>query len=183
MTLFDFYNRYINLNLNDYSNLRVDLEINKLILIVTLGIVVSSIVVNYNRYLIATLAKKLVRHKACDEKNAKTLAELGLLGVRGLPRLFENNGRVRRLVAIVKDEEGTIGETAAKTGKKANEKNGYRSERFYISNEEECAKLASAPAPTLISTLLFVALVIALGICLTFLMPEILTAINNFLAF
>ena len=184
MTLFEFYQRYINLNLNDYSNIRIDLEINKILLVLTVGIVVASIFVNYNRYLIATLVKKLARHKAADEASAKTLSELGLSGVRGLSRMLENNGQLRRLVAIVGEESITYEEYVAsqKAKRKEQKKDDYTSKKLYIKDEQRCAQISAAPAPTLLSTALFLVLVVAISICLTFLMPEIISVVNNLLA-
>ena len=180
----DFFTKYIEINLKDYKNIGLDLEINKILLFITLGIIIASVLVNYNRSLISTLIKKLVRHKAYDEASAKTLAELGLVTSRGTRRLVENNSRVGKLVCFVGEEKLTYEEYIERQKqKKRGVKEVSRADLpLYIADEGSSARIAQTPAPTVLSTLLFAVMIAALYVCAALLMPEILTFINNMLA-
>lgn len=180
----DFFKKYIEINLNDYKNIDIDLEINKLLLLITVGIIIASVLVNYNRYLVSLLVKKLTRYKATSEASAKTLKELGLDGNRGVRRLVESNGRVGKLVAVVGEEKLTYEEYVARQkAKKGTPTDSKRSALpLYVADVDGCARIAQAPAPTLVSTILFTVLIAAIYVCIALLMPEILSFINNMIA-
>ncbi len=72
------YNKYICLNLKDYSNIGFDLEINKLLFFITLGLIAACIIINYSESNVALMLKKLLRTESIGESNAKTLSDLGL---------------------------------------------------------------------------------------------------------
>lgn len=180
----DFFKKYIEINLNDYKNIGIDLEINKLLLLITLGIMIASVLVNYNRHLVSLLVKKLTRYKATSEAGAKTLKDLGLDSNRGVRRLVESNGRVGKLIAVIGEEKLTYEEYVARQKAKKSTRAGCERYKLplYIADEDSCARIAQAPAPTLVSTLLFAVMIAAIYVCIALLMPEILTLINNMLA-
>ncbi len=181
----NFFKKYIEINLNDYKNIGIDLEINKILLLITVGIIIASVLVNHNRQLLSTLVKKLTRHKANSEASAKTLAELGLGANRGIKRLIENNGRVGKLIAVVGEEKLTYEEYVEKQKKNKGKltEPSRATLPLYIKDEESCARIAQASAPTALSNVLFAVMLAAIYVCIMFLMPEILTFINNILAF
>lgn len=84
MTLYEFYNKYLSINLNDYSNIGIDLEISKILFCFLVGLIIATVIVNYRRASMILIIKKLLRHEVFSEDSAKSLSELDAnsLGVR-----------------------------------------------------------------------------------------------------
>ena len=76
--LTEFYHKYIELNLKDYPNIGIDLEINKLLFFVFLALIAASVFASYIQASIALMVKKLLRTSSFSEESSKTLADLGL---------------------------------------------------------------------------------------------------------
>lgn len=74
----EFYHKYIELNLKDYPNIGIDLEINKLLFFVFLALIAASVFASYIQASIALMVKKLLRTSSFSEESSKTLADLGL---------------------------------------------------------------------------------------------------------
>ncbi len=74
----EFYHKYIELNLKDYPNIGLDLEINKLLFFVFLALIAASVFASYIQASIALMVKKLLRTSSFNEESSKTLADLGL---------------------------------------------------------------------------------------------------------
>lgn len=98
----NFYDNYICINLKDYQGFDVDLEINKLLFFIFLGISVACFFISYHQQNMLLLLKKLFRSESFGEANAKTFAELGLSSnnaVKGL--VLKNSGPIKRVVSVI----------------------------------------------------------------------------------
>ena len=58
MDFLEFYNKYFEINLNDYKSIGIDLEISKVLLAFLIAIIIATIIININRAAIITLTKK-----------------------------------------------------------------------------------------------------------------------------
>ena len=183
MNLYEFYNEYFLLNLNEYSNIGVDLEITKILFALLVGIIIATVVVNFRRAGVNTVLKKLMRIEAFDEESAKTLDEMGIntLGVRLAAR---SQGRASKIVRRVGQKEYTYEEyTALMKSKKLRyeEDIDFKVARFYLKKDslDEAKKITEVSAPTILNTVLICILMIAIFFCLVLLLPDILTLVNN----
>ena len=178
----DIYEKYFLINLKDYPNIGINLEINVLVLAFTLGVVFASFMINYHRGYTYFTVKRLLRHGALDEKGAKTLDELGInsLSVRFA---LSRSGQLSKLVRRVGETHYTYEEYVAKKNTKEG-KIDFSTARFFLDETQldRARHISEAEPPSLAKAILFAVMILAIGICLFLLMPEILTAINNFLA-
>ncbi len=204
--MLQIYRRYLSINLKNYKYIGIDLEIGKVLLAFTIGIIIAAIVISLQRNMMIAIIKKLIRVEAIDKESAKTLSELGFTGFyaficRGL---LKGSGRLKRLVKRVGEREYTYEEYVAilKTKDKKKKQNGeviketketrrslkekidFTTAKFYVKdqNSTDTRTLLDARGATLLHTVLFSVLVVSIYICLMLLMPEILTLINNSLA-
>ena len=187
--MYGFYKNYISLNLKDYSGIGIDLEITKLLFAFFIGMIAATIVINYNRASTSLVIKKLLRHEALTEESAKTLSELSA-NLFGVKMLLKSNGRIKRIIKRVGQQEYTYEEYMSRKKKKdkgvdsncfKEEKIDFISARFYISEDRitEANGIVDRSETSVINTVLFCILITAVFICLVFLMPEILNLINN----
>ncbi len=184
MDIYTFYLRYIDLNLKSFDKIGIDFEINKFLLIFMLVIIASSIAISYNRWIIITTVKRLVRHEATSDSSAKTLGELGISS-RGIKRALRSSGRLTRIVGRAGECSMSYEEYTKliKSKKYTEEKIDFDKTRIYIREEsiEEAKAISIKSDITVLSTLLLCVLIFAIFMCLFFLMPEILTLVNNLL--
>jgi len=182
MGLYDFYLKYICLNLKDYPAVGIDLEINKLLLIVMTAIIIGTVIINRKRALITLTVSKLLRREAIGEENSVALKHLGI-DTKAVIRLLLGGGQIKTLVKIVGEVTPTYEEYVAKMKDK-----GYKGEtvdldsaELYLDREQldTAKRIAQNRSSSPVNTLLFCVLVFAVFVCLILLMPEILTLLNN----
>ena len=182
MTLIDFYNQYFLVNLKDYSNLKIDLEINKILLYFVIGIIITMIIFNYRTAGNIKLVKKLLRYEANNEENSKTLDELQLNTFNSRLSL-SGNGRIKKIIKRVGEVELTYEEYVQRMKSKdcKPEKIDFTTAKFYIPEESlnEANNLAESKSSSLLSTILLILLLISIYVLLLFFMPSILTLLNN----
>ena len=106
MTLMEIYNRFFLVNLNEFPNIGIDLEINKILFCFLIGIVVTTVIFNYRTTVNSTLIKKLMRHESKNAENAKTLDELGINNFGTRQALSSTGGRLTKL--IVRIDENSV---------------------------------------------------------------------------
>ncbi len=169
MTLYDFYERYININLRDYINIGIDLEISKIIVIIALGTLATTLIIAYRRSCILTVINALLDSGATDEGSAKTLSELKIDTASS--RMILLGRALRRAVTLKRESEGE------------KRKINFKQDRFYISREGlgEANRFISKTAPTFEKTTLFCVLICMICICIILIIPEILTSVNSIL--
>ena len=184
MSFYDFYTKYFSINLNQYSNIGIDLELSKILFAFLIAIIVTTIIVNYKRASIITMVKRLWRLEAVSEETAKTLDELKINKFNA-KLILTSEGRASKMIRRVGEKNYTYEEYTALIKKK-----GYKEERvdfatakFYIEPEKkaEAQNIAETPAPTILNTILFCILSVAIYFCLIIIAPEILTFINKIL--
>ena len=184
MILKDIYEKYFLLNLKDYPNIGINLEINALVLAFTVGVVIASLLINYHRGYTYLAAKRLLRHGALDEKNAKTLGELGI-NTASVRFALSRRGHLSKMVRRVGEPHYTYEEYVAKmkSRDKKDEKIDFSTAVFYLDEAhlDRARHISEAESPSLIKSILFACLILSIGICLFLLMPEILTGINSLL--
>ena len=184
MSFKEIYEEYFSLNLRDYSNIGVDLEISKILLWLFIGIIIATIVLNTKRAYTSILIKRLLRYKATDEDSAKTVNELKVHPF-GAGLALSSGGRIRKIIAFKGQKEYTYEEYSAliKSKNFKEEKVDFKTVSLYIRDNslQEAEKLAETATPTVLNTVLQCILFLCIYICLLFLMPEILTLINKLL--
>ncbi len=183
--MYAIYKQYFLINLKDYPNIGLDFYITIFISCFALALIVTTIFVNYKRSKIELLMRQLTRHNAKSEESAKTLSELKLDTKVFRYLLSKENGQLGVMVSRVGETKPTYEEymKSIKTKGYKEEKIDFALARFYIkeSGKERAEKVLEMGAPSVLNTLLFCILIVALYVCLTFLMPGILTYINDIL--
>lgn len=183
MGFYYFYEEYFSVNLKDYPNIGIDLEISKLLFYFCIGVMIAAIVLNYKRACTVSLIKKLLRYNSTDEESAKTLAELNIKDIEAKVAL--STGRIERMIGISDKKEYTFEEYSALIKKKGfkDEKIDFNNAKLYIKKEslEEAKKIAEQKSPTVLNTILFCLFLISIYVCIALVVPEILNLINMIL--
>ena len=185
MFLKEIYEKYFLLNLKDYPNIGINLEINKLVLALTLGVIIASLMINYHRSYIHLTAKRMLRYGALDEKSAKTLSGLGI-NLSSVRRALSRTGQLTKMVRRVGEPHYSYEEYIKKTKSrdKAEEKIDFDTALFYLDETQldRARHISESGTPSLVRSILFAVLLLTIGVCVFLLMPEILTWINSLLA-
>ena len=98
MTLVEIYNRFFLVNLNDFPNIGIDLEINKVLFCFLIGVIVTTVVFNYRTSINSAIIKKLIRYESNSKESAKTLDDLGLDKYSVRNTLSSSGGRLAKIV-------------------------------------------------------------------------------------
>lgn len=182
--MYSFYKKYFLINLKDYPNLNIDLEITVFLFYFLIGVLASTIIVNYRRQKMQSLLRQLARHEAIDEHRAKTLGEIKH-DTKVIRYLLSREGQLTKMVSRVGEKKYTYEEYIALTKAKGykEEKINFDEARFYISPEgnDRAKKMIESGNYSLLNTILFCVLSVAIYICIALLMPSILSFINDLL--
>ena len=178
-----YYDLFL-INLKDYSNIGIDLEINVLLLFIFLALCVCFFVINHHRATTQLIVKQLTRHEAEDEESAKTLAELGLEGSVSVKWMLRSEGQISKLVGRVGEKTYTYEEYEALMKSKGGvpkENIDLSTARFYVRSEakERISFIVDTYGSSILRTTLYCVLILALYICIALCMPEILSFINT----
>lgn len=182
----EFIDRYFNINLKDYSNIGIDLNISLVLLFFFVGLCAAAMVVNHHRSYMATAVKQLIRHGADGEANAKTIGELGLGQIRSIRRALSRDGQLTKKVKRVGEERLTYEEyVALKKAKKLPkaEKIDFDTARFYISpdQKERAKSFYENNSSSVLKAILLCVLIMAVYFCLMLIMPGALKLLNGIL--
>ncbi len=180
-----YYDLFL-INLKDYKNIGIDLQINVLLLCLFLALCVSFFVINHHRATTQIIVKQLMRHNANDKDSAKTLEELGLDGSASAKRMLSAGGQITKLVARVGEKTYTYEEYKKLMGKKGGvpkEKIDLACAKFYVRAEakERISFIVDTYGSSVLRTALYCILTLAIYICIALCMPEILSFINNYI--
>ena len=182
MTLYEFYNKYLSINLNDYSNIGIDLEISKILFCFLVGLIIATVIINYRRACMILIIKKLLRHEIVSEENAKTLSELDINSF-GARLSLSSDKRLMSMVKRAGEKQYTYEEYSEliKSKNFKEEKIDFDEAKFYLNEDalDDAKKIVDVPAPSIINTILFYVLLVAIYICIILLIPEVLNLINN----
>ena len=174
--------KYFYINLKDYPSIGIDLYINQILLWFTIGIIVASFAISFNRTTINIILKKLIRRNAVSEETALTLGELGINAWR-TRLLLSGSGQLCRLVGRVGEISYSYEEFVKlnKEKKYKEEKVDFATARFYLRSEsmDRSRHLVETGTTSMLNAVLFSVLVFAIYICIALLMPEILTFISG----
>ena len=183
--MIEFFRDCFSLNLKDYENLRIDLEINKVLFIAFSALIIGIILFNMYRRNIKLAVTQLIRHGAKSEENAKTLSELGLSDARMINGMLLGDNLLTKIVARVGEKRFEYEEYKALTKEEKNEIStvDMSSARFYIRPEmsytaDEISSRYTSSVPNTVISCVFAGV---LCICLMMRMPGILNLINNIL--
>ncbi len=182
MEVLKIFRDFFSVNLKDYPNIGIDLEITKVLFCFTVGLIVTTIVVSYIRLQTNTLIKKLLRHEATEEENAKGLEKLGMKPF-GAMVAFLSKGRLSKIVYYKGQKEYTYEEYTELIKSKdfKEEKIDFKTAEFYIKPDkiDEAKKIIDVPTTSVLSLVLLCILIIAVFACLMLIMPELLSFINS----
>ncbi len=174
----EYFDKFINLNLNEYLNIGINLEINKLMLCLFIGLILSTVLISYFRRGMVDLVRSLLRREARSEDSAKTLEELKLksLAVR---YAVTRNSRIQKIVKQKGAPEYTYEEYRELMKKKGfkEEKIDLSTAKFYIPEaaSDDAKRIYEKNEISLINTVLFCVLLLIIFVCIALVMPEILT--------
>lgn len=174
---------YFSINLNEYENININLEINKVLVITFAVFAVFVIFFNVYRGNIRTLTFQLVRHGAINENEAKTLAELGLTKKKVLKLLLTGDTLLTKVVARIGEKRYTPEEYKTLSKEEKEDKIDFSTALFYIrENQIDRAKMINEKYVTsLLRTVVSCVLIALIGMCIMACMPGILNVINNLL--
>lgn len=179
---------YLSVNLADYENIGIDLEISKLLLLVLVGLCISFFVIDWHRGYMLLAMKKLFRHEALDEASAKTLEELGLSRSRSVKWALTHETRLSKIVKWVGKPEYTYEEYVELMKQKRKNREKEETERpdlatakFYICTErlDEAREIEQNYSSSVVKTALFSLMFVIIFVGITLIMPELLSFINS----
>ena len=196
----DLYYDYLCLNLKSYENIGIDLEINKLLLIIFIGLIAACVIISISQSGTALLLRKLMRLDAYNENGAKTLSELGLADHKGICRLItSDNGRISKIIAVVGIKRLSYEEYLDREQKRRDARKlppeerkarlaelegdtvDVKNARIYIPEDKRdyAAHVYSSSTGSVLKTVLSCVLLLAFYVVLMLLMPGILSLINS----
>ncbi|MBQ7343522.1 MAG: hypothetical protein IJW53_02015 [Clostridia bacterium] len=183
--MFEVLKKCFDINLNDYENIKFDLEINKVILGAFAVLMIGIVYLSFYRGSIRAVVMQLMRHNADSEEDAKTLGELGLDKSWMVKRLFSGNNILTKTVARVGEKKYEYEEYKAlsKAERRESEKIDFAKAKFYISEENKDRAMNIVDRyvtsiPRTVASCVFIAIICVSVIAC---MPELLNLINNLL--
>jgi len=99
------YDNYISVKLSDYAAFDSDLQINKLLFFVFLGLIAACMIITYYNSTATLILKKLTRIGAFGEENSKTLADIGLDSSRAVKTLLRGKSGAFKTLILTKGAE------------------------------------------------------------------------------
>ena len=180
----DFVNTYLNLNLKDYRNIAIDLEITKLLGLLFIGVMIAAVLVNLFKQKSSLVIKSLLRYECTSEEKAKTLTELHISSRIAEHIVFSDTGRLRKIIKRVGEVEYSYDEfVKMQKEKKKPERPDTKATRLYIPKErlDEAKRIFDKGAPTVLDSVLICVLLAALFVCFVFLMPTLVSFLNSML--
>ncbi len=156
-----------------YSFENFDIDVNSSSMsVIVLGLAVGMLIAAILSLIFKSASGKVVRALidggACDKESAKTVAELGLSKVKFLKTVLKPNSALFKAVACVWDGEGKL---------------DYATARFYLPEEKRISaelRFAEERHPVRVG-ILAVVLTAAAAAFAIFVIPELLTMLDNFL--
>ena len=206
MTFFQkIYHNYVSIKLSDYKGFESDLQINKLLFFVFLGLAAACIIINYNNNAVSVLLKKLTRTGAFGEDKSKKLSDIGLGSSRAIKRVLRaKSGVVKHLIAekgaiklsyeeyteLEKSKKSIKGSKKEKKEKLSEIENklspciNFDTAEFYIpENQKEASeRFISDKSTTLTKGFVYALLVLAFYVSVMFFMPTLLGWISKLIA-
>ena len=181
-----YLKNFFTLNLKDYSNIGINFPMGIFLIMLTVALIVAVFVINDYKSKTAELLKQMFRHEARDEESAKTLKALRIKSGLTIKHALSGEGRLKDLVRRVGEKKLTYEEYVALTKKRGykEEKIDFESALFYLDedNIQKAKRIYENDTSSIVRPILISIMLVAILVCLSFLVPELLTAINNSLA-
>ena len=165
---------------------------------ITLGLIFASFVTIYNKRYIGGFVRKLLKEDCLDAERAKTLDELGYLSKYGIRYAIRSSGTLTRWIRCVEEDEFYAKQDAeceafeaahkdeAKPPKfKEREfKRDTKTMRFYIPEEKKYAADVKfeAKGANWLSFILVTVVSVVLCAFLTYILPDIIKMVDNFIS-
>lgn len=181
--MFEVLRECFAINLNDYENINFSLEINKVVLGVSIALVLGIIFLSLYRGNIRLVVMQLTRHGAQSEESAKKLSELGLEKSVFVKYLLSGNNALTKVVARVGEKKYSYEDYVAlsKEERKESEKINFENAAFYIKEEEKnlVMTIMEKYSASVTRTALASVFVVIICVCVIACMPGILNVINK----
>lgn len=182
---FENLRRCLGINLNDYENIGVNLEINKVVLAAFVVFGVMMVVLSIYRKNMRDIVMQLMRHEAYSEDSACTLEELKLNENRVVTYMLTHSDMLKKIVERVGKPQYTYEEYKAlsKEERAESERIDFATAKFYITEAQLDRARHVKEKYVVDKTRLIIACVFlfVVYIALAAAMPEILNVINNLL--
>ena len=178
-----FFKDFFFLDLGDYENFGTSFPLGIFLIILTVALSLSVFIITYHNIYITTLLKRLIRFGATSQKNAKTLAELGLDKVHALRYALSHSGQLTFMVKRAGVNEISYEEYVEKSKSKSycEEKIDFNEARFYISEDklDRAKKTVETNSTSWFKPAVLSAVFFAILILFAVFSEEILTFFNN----
>ena len=165
---------------------------------ITLGLIFASFVTIYNKRYIGGFIRRMLKEECLDAERARTLDELGYLKSFGVRRAISSSGTLTRWVRCVEEDEFYAKQDAERAEfEKAHEgdknpprfketdfKRDVKTMHFYIPEERKYAAdiKFDAKGANWLSFALVVVVSIALCAFLSYILPDIIKMVDNFIS-
>lgn len=165
---------------------------------ITLGLIFASFVTIYNKRYIGGFVRKLLREECLDADRAKTLDELGYLKKYGIRYAIRSSGTLTRWIRCVEEDEFYAKQDAEREAfeaahkdeakpprfKEKEFKRDTKTMRFYIPEEKKYAADVKfeAKGANWLSFVLVTVVSIVLCAFLTYILPDIIKMVDNFIS-
>ena len=200
------YNDYICVRLSDYNGFDSELQINKLLFFVFLGLAAACMLITYYNGASTLILKKLARTGAFSEDKSKNLNEIGLGSSRAVKILLRNKSGALKSLIIVKGsvklsyEEYTELEKSKKQlrklskeekkkklseiNEKLNPTLNFEEASFYIPEDkrEAAERFISDKSTTFSKGLINCGVLLAFYVAIALLMPSLLSFVSKIIA-
>lgn len=208
----NIYSKYLSINLSDYENIKINLDINIVVLSLTLILCASCFILYHKQALTTTILKRMIRQDVFGLDNAASLCSLGLTDKSFRKALTTRYGYMKQ--AIVIDGERNEAQSQGKQIKESSDNDEGEAEqgseyisktsdsndampdiygrdgliskdaRIYIPSDRKdlAAHILETHSTSIMKTVFSCALILTVGLTLFFTMPYILSAINTALS-
>ena len=172
-------------NLNDYDNIGINLEINKVVFVTFVLFGVMMVLLSVYRKNMRDLVMQLMRHEAYTEEKACTLEELKLNENRVVTYMLAHSDMLKKIVERVGKPQYTYEEYKAlsKEERAESERIDFNDARFYIveSQIDRARHIKEKYVIDKTRLILGCVFLFVVYIAVAAAMPEILNVINNLL--
>ena len=183
----ELYLQFIAVNTKDYVNLGWDIDVNKILLILTPILILCCLFVNLIRKNMFHIVKQLTRHNATTEEAAKTLTALGLKDYRLIKWMLTRDGQLSRLVKRKGSPNYTYEEyrQLEREKKLIKDKIDFSTAEFYLNPDEELRikKIIERYDIPVFKTVLVCVFTFVILVLIMLIMPEILTGLDWIVGF
>lgn len=175
---------FISVDLSEYKNIGLDLDIGFITLIIFAALTAVTAVMSYRRHVLITLASRLLRREALDEESAKSCSALGI-NSKYASLVMKWGGPYARAIKIKGVREYTYEEYSELIKSKGykEEKTDFSKAELYVNPESKdlIKRLSDSTPPTLISSALICLGIVAVYLLLAYFLPDIVSTVNNML--